>query len=377
MENEFLHASNIADFSSAPTNWASTTDCTFSSLHQISPYIGKLKPNIARELVLNYTKPGWLVADPFCGSGTIPLEAQLAGRRVVASDDNPYALVLTKAKLCAPRSEQSALSEFKVVYEKSQLRENPDLDKIPAWVQRFFDSRTLFDIVKFADECLAGRHWFLLACLLGILHHQRPGFLSYPSSHLVPYLRDKKFPRTEFPEMYEYRDLYPRMEAKIGRAFRIALNVDSEKPVIRKSNIHGLQLPKMLDAIITSPPYMNALDYRRDNRLRLWLLDRTTLDYSSEPTDKKSGMLKMIGALVDKSADSLRVGGTLVLVVGETVTRKRQSSHPSKAFVDALMATSRFTLDGVIRDSIPDIRRSRRTYQATKAEHVLVLRKTA
>jgi hypothetical protein len=60
----------------------------------------------------------------------------------------------------------------------------------------------------------------LLASLLGILHHQRPGFLSYPSSHLVPYLRQLKFPRRKYPELYERRDVLSRLEAKILRTFR-------------------------------------------------------------------------------------------------------------------------------------------------------------
>lgn len=86
-------------FTDAPDHWAAKSDNTFSSLHQLSPYIGKLKPNIARELIAAHTLPGQLVVDPFCGSGTVPLEAFLAGREVIASDSNPYAFVLTKAKL--------------------------------------------------------------------------------------------------------------------------------------------------------------------------------------------------------------------------------------------------------------------------------------
>src|SRR5258708_20036869 len=47
------------------------------------------------------------------------------------------------------------------------------------------------------------RSTFLLSCLLAILHHQRPGFLSFPSSHAVPYLRLNSFPRELYPEKKE------------------------------------------------------------------------------------------------------------------------------------------------------------------------------
>jgi hypothetical protein len=363
------------EFTDAPRHWAASPDASFSSLHQLSPYIGKLKPNIARELVATYTAPGEIVVDPFCGSGTIPLEAGLLGRRVLASDTNPYAYVLTKAKLSTPTSMEAACRSLDRVYIRSQQRGRVDIDDVPEWVRRFFDSQTLAETIAFADECIAGRHWFLLGCLLGILHHQRPGFLSYPSSHLVPYLRDKKYPREDFPEMYEYRELLPRMRSKIGRAFKAYFPLRSDEVAVRKSSIERLSLPQSIDAIITSPPYMNALDYRRDNRLRLWILDRSTRDYSDEPTDKKAGLVKMVDALVSQATKNLRRGGSLILVVGESVTRKRIQSHPSSAFAEALIGTAQFSLRHAIRDSIPDVRRSRRLYQATKAEHILVFTK--
>jgi tRNA G10 N-methylase Trm11 len=165
------------------------------------------------------------------------------------------------------------------------------------------------------------------------------------------------------------------MRAKIGRAFKIPGKLDHASVVVKKSSIEGLTLPESVDAIITSPPYMNALDYRRDNRLRLWLLDRNTLNYSGEPTDKRTGLQSMVSSLVSHAQNSLKSRGRLVLVIGESVTRKRQRSHPSVAYLEALMQTGQFELENAIRDHIPDIRRSRGTYRATKAEHVLVFRK--
>src|SRR6202035_5776021 len=85
-----------------------------------------------------------------------------------------------------------------------------DLRTVPAWVRAFFHRETLRVALAFRDACVSRNEQFLLACLLGILHHQRPGFLSYPSSHLVPYLRDRKFPESDFPEMYLERDVHRR-----------------------------------------------------------------------------------------------------------------------------------------------------------------------
>jgi DNA methylase len=75
------------------------------SLHQLSPYIGKLKSSIATFLVQRYSKPGDLVIDPFSGAGTIPLEAIRLERRIFAVDHSAYAAVLNVGKL--PLSKQT------------------------------------------------------------------------------------------------------------------------------------------------------------------------------------------------------------------------------------------------------------------------------
>lgn len=346
-----------------------------SSLHQLSPYIGKLKPTIAKWLIERFTKPGELVLDPFCGSGTIPLEAVLNGRRAIAGDNSPYACLLTSAKVKPPKSFDAAMSILESTWLHAQASPKPDLRRVPQWVRRFFDARTLSEVIVFADECVRTRQHFLLACLLGILHHQRPGFLSYPSSHLVPYLRDKKFPRAEFPDLYGYRELLPRMAAKICRVFKSVPVQPSGCGSVRLAHVRNLKVAEPIDALITSPPYMNALDYRRDNRLRLWLLDRTVANYSPEPEDKKAGFQRVVRDLVTKAQHTVRPGGRVVLVIGETVIRQRLRSHPSAEYVELFGSTGQFALVEAMQDSIPDVRRARRSYNATKTEHILVFEK--
>lgn len=355
--------------------WSSTDATSLSSLHQLAPYIGKLKPAIARYLVDEYTAPGDLVADPFCGSGTIPLEAAIAGRSVFASDDNPYAFVLTNAKLMHPASAEEAIESLGEVIARAALRK-VDLRSVPGWVKAFFHPETLRDAIQLADECLESSNWFILACLLGILHHQRPGFLSYPSSHLVPYLRERKFPRSHFPELYAQREVGPRLVAKIERTYKHFNKLPSLKAKVVQRSLNEVRLPASVNSIITSPPYMNALDYRRDNRLRLWFIDRTTTNYSPEPTDRASNLRAMIARLVHHVDRSLANRGHLVLVVGETVVRKRATSHPSALFCQAISSRSNMKLVDALRDDIPDIRRSRRDCRGTKSEHILVFQKS-
>lgn len=68
--------------------------------HQIHPYPAKLLPHIANFFVRasSLCRHGSLVLDPFCGSGTVALEASLAGARPIVADANPLALLVTKVK---------------------------------------------------------------------------------------------------------------------------------------------------------------------------------------------------------------------------------------------------------------------------------------
>src|ERR1043165_553947 len=93
----------------APTRWREPCADAECSLHQLSPYIGKVKSSIAGELVEHYSQKGDLVVDPFAGAGTIPLEAVIRGRRAFASDISPYARILCHAKLSPPPSLDTAL----------------------------------------------------------------------------------------------------------------------------------------------------------------------------------------------------------------------------------------------------------------------------
>jgi hypothetical protein len=362
----------------APREWKrSSQDTDYSCLHQLAPYIGKLKPVIARQLIQQFTSPGDIVLDCFSGSGTIPLEAVLLGRRALAFDTNPYAVTLTRAKLEAPPCLEAAEEQLAQRLSDSQGRPRHDRKDIPLWVRKFFHPKTLQDAVRFADECIEKDDQFLLACLLSILHHQRPGFLSYPSSHLVPYLRDRKFPKGEYPQMYSERKLAPRLAAKLVRTYKYGGIVNQSRILkVAQIGVADLKLDFEVDAIVTSPPYMNALDYVRDNRLRMWFLDRGTVDYSPEPTERQVQSDAITAAFASNALRYLRKGGHCVLVVGETVLRKRVKSHPAERILAKL--TSEYPslrIERVIRDLIPDIRRSRKTGSATKRELVVVLRK--
>jgi hypothetical protein len=252
----------------------------------------------------------------------------------------------------------------------------PDLRRVPAWIREFFHPDTLREILLWTEVLKAGRRWFLLSCLMGILHHQRPGFLSFPSSHTVPYLRRKKFPRGDFPNLYEYRGVASRLKAKLERAFRRvpALDYGLSRECFSK-RAERLALGKsLIDAVITSPPYMRQLDYGRDNRLRLWFLgceDWHTLDTAISP--RENDFLLLMDRCFKSWRSTLKCKGTCILVVGDVCSREGYSNLPMNV---AKLATENygFTLVSSATDQIPNERRVRRGITGNTSETIIVLR---
>jgi hypothetical protein len=349
------------------------TECT---LHQLSPYIGKIKSSIAGELVERYSRPGDLVVDPFAGAGTIPFEAVVRDRLALAADVSPYARILSKAKLAPPSSLDAALHLADAALVEALEMSSPDLRSVPCWIRKFFHPDTLKEAIRFAEVGRRPGNEFVMSCFLGILHHQRPGFLSYPSSHLVPYLRDKKFPRSQFPQLYEYRELRPRLLAKVRRSFKRFIQPRQQMASFQQTSVERLNLPNNFDALITSPPYMNALDYGRDNRLRLWFIDpglAETVD--NDVTHRRKAFIGAITSLAEKTEHLLRSFGHCVFIVGEEFKRSFDA-HPSEVVVSIFEDKApSVRLRKVITDDIPDVRRTRRECRGVKTEHILIFRK--
>ncbi len=362
--------------------WHGSFNSRESTLQQLSPYVGKMKSGMAEVLVNLYSKPGDTVLDPFSGSGVVPLEAVLAGRRAWGNDLSPYAYVLTRGKLDVPGSEIAAIRKAKdLIGAVEQEAPSVDLTNTPEWVREFFHPDTLREILVAFRILRQQKDYFLTASLLGILHHVRPGFLSYPASHLVPYLRKKKYPPDEFPEMYAYRDLRSRLLAKIKRAYRRhRLPIDWEQRQYQVWQTNAMNLPienESVDTVLSSPPYFGALDYARDNRLRLWFLgceDWKELDASLTASQKV--YLSQMGVCLQEIHRVLKMKSYCALVLGD-VDRNGKIRRTAEILAELASDATHggFVVETIYDDRIPDDRRSRRKTKTTKFERILVMRK--
>jgi SAM-dependent methyltransferase len=362
--------------------WRGSFNGRESTFQQLSPYVGKMKSGMAKALINLYTKPHDIVLDPFSGSGVVPFEAALHGRQAWANDLSFYAYVLTRGKLEAPRTQHIALDKaHEILKEVERQASHVDIMDVPEWVRDFFHPETLKEVLVAFRILKEYEDYFLLACLLGILHHVRPGFLSYPASHLVPYLRKSKYPPEQFPEMYQYRDVRSRLMSKIKRAYRrqlLPLDWGKIPHKVVMANARSLPISsESVDAIISSPPYFGALDYARDNRLRLWFLgvaDWKELDASLTANSKV--YLPQMEDCLKEMYRVLKPRSPCVLVLGD-VEKNGNTRNTAQILSELALKVSEqnFIIDSIYTDLIPDDRRSRRETKTTKFERILVMYK--
>lgn len=99
-----MEQSRISEFDPDASPDESEEDWTFVGAdtkymtHGLHPYPARMIPQVARKLILRYSKPEEMVWDPFCGSGSTLVESMLTRRTSVGTDLNPFATFLSKVK---------------------------------------------------------------------------------------------------------------------------------------------------------------------------------------------------------------------------------------------------------------------------------------
>ena len=239
-------------------------------LHSISPYIGRIKPAFAHWLIKASSKPNDVVLDPFCGIGTVPLEADIMKRKAIGIDLNPYAALISKAKFDRKLIEEHLQFLREIKLETTKI----DLSKVDLYIRQFFNDETLKEIFALKKILIKENQTFLLGCLMGILHGNRPGYLSAWTGCIIPMAPRKKGEigfRVD-KDIPEYRAVIPRLAAKVKRMYmnRFSLKIDSK---IIEGDARKMPLQNnSVDVLISSPPYYHTLDYVGANRLRLAIL---------------------------------------------------------------------------------------------------------
>lgn len=235
-------------------------------LHWLCSYPSRLKPAIASFLISHFTAPGDLVADPFCGIGTIPLEAALQGRGSLAGDLSPLAAIVTSAKL----QPASAFEVDELLQElESQILASIPPDLADEEIAEFYHPDTLREVLiarRVLEQARRDGHPaanLVTSVVLHILHGNRPYALSRRSHNIIPI--PPKGP-------FEYRPLVRHVREKLAR-HRDPLPARFVRGAVHEVTAEALaelSAHSKADAVITSPPFLGSTEFVRQNRIRLW-----------------------------------------------------------------------------------------------------------
>jgi hypothetical protein len=422
-------------------------------LHRFHTFCARFPSEIAEAAIRELTRPGDPIYDPFCGSGTSLVAGLAQGRRVVGGDVDVLAGLLSEVK-CTPRA-RDEYADWRAAFEReleerfSQVTDSwppspqrpshgtrwnvagvplevPDFPQLNYW---FPPQLTAF-LATIADAARASpdRHLGLVALtsLSASIIAKWPNTLSYAMDvdHTRPHRRVQQFRRDGVLKAYLSRldrtiaclsGLYAAYETagvlgELDGRWTILCPHDARSP-----SEHVDEASQQL--VVTSPPYLDAVDYPRAHRLSVcwmngyapamlasrqgymgltqnagldgeaWLAEhREVRRLIPEPILETKRGRRIIGFFADLEATLiemhrvLRPGGHAVIVIGDNTVR----GHTLKSHLAVLRLARRLGL--LDRETKPrEIESIRRRFPVgpfgfegpMSNEHVIVLRKPA
>ncbi|MGC8659280.1 MAG: DNA methyltransferase [Desulfomonilaceae bacterium] len=250
------------------------------SIHEIS-YRACFKPQLPSFFIQKLTTQNDMVYDPFSGRGTTVLEAGLLGRRVVGNDINPLSRILVSPRFFPP--DQGDLDN-RLMSIRDLPGIKPEID-----LSMFFHRQTLLELLSLRqyllERSISGREdnldsWIRMIATNRLTGHSKGFFSVYtlpPNQALSPERQLKINERlNQLPPYRNVRELILRKTKSLVRSLT-ATDIEN----LRKAGARAIfmdseadatgELPSSyIDLTVTSPPFLDVVQYAQDNWLRCW-----------------------------------------------------------------------------------------------------------
>jgi DNA methylase len=250
------------------------------SLHEIS-YRACFKPQLPRFFIERLTVPGASVYDPFSGRGTTALEAALLGRAASATDINPLSRILLEPRLDPPALGEIAARLKQIPWSRPrEMRDDllvfyhPETLRHVSALREYLLQREASGTIDRIDR------WLRMVAVNRLTGHSRGFFSVYtmPPNQAVSIQSQIKINarRKQTPPLRDVAALIVRKSrnllgdvdastrerlAAVRRQARLLTQPAARTPEIR---------PESVDLVVTSPPFLDVVNYAGDNWLRCW-----------------------------------------------------------------------------------------------------------
>jgi hypothetical protein len=111
------------------SDWDFRGSDTQYGTHGIHTYVAAMIPQLAKRLIEEYTPPRGKVLDPFCGGGSVLVEAVNSGRPAIGRDVNRLAVLISKAKTTPVDPDKAFLILDRITNEADQTAHPPLIEK--------------------------------------------------------------------------------------------------------------------------------------------------------------------------------------------------------------------------------------------------------
>lgn len=254
--------------------------------HSIHYYPAKFIPQAVKYCILNFTKEGDIVIDPFAGSGTVGLEAALINRSTYLLDLNPMLNHIIPLKIPKLKSKLS----YQKLYTYLETTLNSKEKFVPSWknINYWYPDvilnrlQKIWGGLKSLDNSIY--KLILEASLIKIskrfsyAEHRVPKlFRSKRKIEQLDSLLRKGWSKLLLSEYYSLATLnLKRVNETIDQLKKTNVDVFFKGGV--DSSSYNYQQDDRFDLLISSPPYLQAQEYIRTAKLDLFWLGYTEDD---------------------------------------------------------------------------------------------------
>ena len=244
------------------------------SLHYALSYRASFKPELPDYFINRFTRIGDTVADPFGGRGTTLLQATLLNRRGFSNDVNPLS-----ERVSVPKINPVDTDRIERRLDEINLDAQVDLGAEED-MSMFYHPNTwkqLINLKKYLRENRDPVDRFIEMIALSRLHGHSPGFFSaysFPQIS-IPKVNQIKINKTRCMDPDD-RDVKSRIVKKAKAILKDGkvdvISSRAAKNIVTTGDSRNLAgwPDESADLVVTSPPFLNQVDYVQDTWIERW-----------------------------------------------------------------------------------------------------------
>lgn len=289
-------------------------------LHEVS-YRACFKPQLPAFFIERLTNPQDVVYDPFMGRGTTPLEAALRGRVAFGNDANPLSKLLVEPRLNTPSLLAIKMRLSEIPWSDFKSLESEDL-------LAFYHPKTLAKIEglkcwlhhrEVEGELDAVDKWIRMVAINRLTGHS-PGFFSVytlPPNQATSVANQIKInlKRNQTPPERDVAAIiYKKSKALLGDG---AVKSSDHILCSEQSDKTAAIPDAAVSLTVTSPPFLDIVNYAEDNWLRCWFagIDAKSVEISKHR--KIEDWTDFTRRTLQELSRITRTGGYIAYEVGE------------------------------------------------------------